>query len=71
MCVDVNIHWKNNNHHAHIMGTTRQIKENGKWGQKEKKVYKLDENGQKIAVLDADGKQKIELMGESYGREKL
>ena len=59
MCVDVNIHWKNNNHHAHIMGTTRQIKENGKWGQKEKKVYKLDENGQKIAVLDADGKQKI------------
>ena len=59
MCVDVNIHWKNNNHHAHIMGTTRQIKENGKWGQKEKKVYKLDKNGQKIAVLDADGKQKI------------
>lgn len=50
MCVDVNIHWKNNNHHAHIMGTTRQIKENGKWGQKEKKVYKLDENGQKIGA---------------------
>lgn len=25
MCVDVNIHWKNNNHHAHIMGTTRHI----------------------------------------------
>lgn len=59
MCVDVNIHWKDNNHHAHIMGTTRQIKENGKWGQKEKKIYKLDKDGQKIAVLDADGKQKI------------
>lgn len=59
MCVDVNIHWKDNNHHAHIMGTTRQIKENGKWGQKEKKIYKLDRDGQKIAVLDADGKQKI------------
>ena len=59
MCGDVNIHWKDNNHHAHIMGTTRQIKENGKWGQKEKKIYKLDKDGQKIAVLDADGKQKI------------
>ena len=34
MCVDVNIHWKNNNHHAHIMGTTRAIKENGGMGTK-------------------------------------
>lgn len=52
MCVDANIHWKDGNHHAHIMGTTRPIKENGEWGQKEKKAYKLDENGQKIPQID-------------------
>lgn len=50
MCVDANIHWKDGNHHAHIMGTTRPIKENGKWGQKEKKDYEFltDEKGKKV-----------------------
>lgn len=63
MCVDANIHWKNGNHHAHIMGTTRPIV-NGKWGQKEKKVYKLDENGQKIPQIDPKtGKQKVGARG--------
>ncbi|MCB5640438.1 MobA/MobL family protein, partial [Erysipelatoclostridium ramosum] len=42
MCVDANIHWKQGNHHAHILGTTRPITKNGTWGQKEKKRYKLD-----------------------------
>ena len=64
MCVDVNIHWKEGNHHAHIMGTTRPIKENGEWGQKEKKAYKLDENGQKIPQIDPQtGEQKIGARG--------
>lgn len=64
MCVDVNIHWKDGNHHAHIMGTTRPIKENGEWGQKEKKAYKLDENGQKIPQIDPKtGEQKIGARG--------
>ena len=64
MCVDVNIHWKEGNHHAHIMGTTRPIKENGEWGQKEKKAYKLDENGQKIPQIDPQtGEQKIGTRG--------
>lgn len=64
MCVDVNIHWKEGNHHAHIMGTTRPIKENGEWGQKEKKAYALDEQGQKIPQIDEKtGQQKIGARG--------
>lgn len=64
MCVDANIHWKDGNHHAHIMGTTRPIKENGEWGQKEKKAYKLDKNGQKIPQIDPKtGEQKIGARG--------
>lgn len=64
MCVDANIHWKDGNHHAHIMGTTRPIKKNGEWGQKEKKAYKLDENGQKIPQIDPKtGEQKIGARG--------
>lgn len=71
MCVDMAIHWKDGNHHAHIMGTTRPIKENGEWGQKEKKAYKLDENGQKIPQIDPNtGKQKVRVR-KGKGEEKL
>lgn len=71
MCVDMAIHWKDGNHHAHIMGTTRPIKENGEWGQKEKKAYKLDENGQKIPQIDpTTGKQKVRVR-KGKGEEKL
>lgn len=64
MCVDLSIHWKDGNHHAHIMGTTRPIDENGKWGQKEKKAYKLDADGNKVPVIDPKtGKQKIGARG--------
>ena len=64
MCADVNIHWKDGNHHVHIMATTRPIKDNGEWGQKEKKAYALDENGQKIPMIDpATGEQKIGARG--------
>lgn len=49
MCCDWSIHDKHDgNPHAHIMATVRSIKENGEWAAKCRKVYDLDENGQKI-----------------------
>lgn len=64
MCVDLAIHWKNGNHHAHIMGTTRPIDKDGKWAPKERKGYKLDAEGNKIPVIDPKtGKQKIGARG--------
>lgn len=61
MCADVAIHDKGDgNPHAHIMLTTRGIDLNGKWEQKEKKVYKLDEQGERLPIIDQKtGKQKI------------
>ena len=61
MCADWALHDKRDgNPHAHIMLTTRGIKENGKWDSKKKSVYKLDENGQKIPAIDKEtGQQKI------------
>lgn len=64
MCVDVSIHWKDGNHHAHILGTTRPIGKDGKWAAKERKGYKLDTKGNKIPVIDPKtGKQKIGARG--------
>lgn len=64
MCIDLAIHWKNGNHHAHIMGTTRPIGKDGKWAPKERKGYKLDAEGNKIPVIDPKtGKQKIGARG--------
>lgn len=65
MCADIALHDKGDgNPHAHIMLTTRPIDENGKWGAKEKKVYALDEKGEKIPVIDKEtGKQKIGARG--------
>lgn len=61
MCADFAIHDKGDgNPHAHIMLTTRGIKENGKWDTKEKKVLARDENGERIPVIDPKtGQQKI------------
>lgn len=71
MCVDYALHWKNGNHHAHIMLTTRQIDKNGEWAKyKEKKVYARDEQGNKIPLLDKDGKQKTKAR-KGKGVEKL
>ena len=59
MCVDAALHWKNENHHAHLMLTTRKIDKNGQWAEwKERKEYARDENGNKIPLLDKNGKQK-------------
>ena len=65
MCADWSLHDKGDgNPHAHIMLTTRPFKENGEWGAKEKKVYELDWNGERIPVLDPQtGEQKIGARG--------
>ncbi len=49
MCADFSIHdKKDGNPHAHIMLTIRPLKDNGTWGAKCRKVYDLDEHGQRI-----------------------
>lgn len=68
MCADVAIHEKkvdgkrvlHQNPHAHILLTTRAFKEDGTWAQKEKKAYALDENGERIPLIDpVTGLQKL------------
>ena len=76
MIVDFSIHVPDKgaeNPHCHMMCTTRPIKENGEWGEKEKKGYKLDKKGQKIPVIDPEtGKQKIGARGRKmWQREKI
>ena len=58
MCVDWAFHRKENNPHIHIMATVRGFNEDGSWAQMEKKVYALDEEGNKIPDLDENGIQK-------------
>ena len=49
MCADFAIHDKGTgNPHAHIMLTMRPILPDGRWGAKCRKVYDLDERGQRI-----------------------
>ena len=49
MCADINLHDKGvGNPHAHVILTMRSIDENGNWMAKQRKVYQLDENGNKI-----------------------
>ena len=61
MCADWALHDKGDgNPHAHIMLTMRGIKPDGSWAQKEKKIYALDEEGNRIPLIDpATGKQKL------------
>lgn len=51
MCADVCVHnpsREQKNIHAHIMLTMRPFNEDGTWGDKQKKEYVLDSNGNKI-----------------------
>ena len=49
MCADFALHDKcDGNPHAHILLTIRPLKEDGTWGAKCRKVYDLDEHGQRI-----------------------
>ena len=42
------------NPHFHVLCPIRPIKQDGKWGLKQRRVYELDEDGNRIR--DADGK---------------
>ena len=57
MCVDFAIHGKGDgNPHAHIMLTMRAMDERGKRLPKSKKVYDLDENGERIRLPSGNWK---------------
>ena len=57
MCVDFAIHDKGDgNPHAHVMLTMRAMDEHGKWLPKARKVYDLDENGERIRLPSGNWK---------------
>ena len=66
MCADWAIHDSENdrgqrNLHIHVLLTMRPLTENGEWGTKQKKIYDLDENGERIPVIDKKtGQQKVD-----------
>lgn len=60
MIADWAYHEKKGNHHLHIMCPVRGINPDGTWMQMEKTEYALDENGNKIPIIDSlTGEQKI------------
>ena len=57
MCCDFAIHDEGDgNPHAHILLTMRALDENGKWLPKARKVYDLDENGERIRLPSGNWK---------------
>ena len=68
MCVDWSLHDKGDgNPHAHIMATVRSITEDGKWAPKSRKVYDLDENGQRIfQKIDKSGRKQYKSHKDDY-----
>ena len=48
MCADFSFHDKEGNPHIHILLTVRPMKSSGEWDAKCRKVYDLDEQGQRI-----------------------
>ena len=66
MCADWAIHDSENdkgqrNLHIHVLLTMRPLTENGEWGAKTKKVYILDENGERVPLIDKKtGQQKVD-----------
>lgn len=57
MIADLSIHNKDpSNPHCHIMLTMRPIEQDGKWGAKSRKIYDLDENGQRIKLASGNWK---------------
>ena len=66
MCADWAIHDSENdkgqrNLHIHVLLTMRPLTENGEWGAKTKKVYVLDENGDRVPLIDKKtGQQKVD-----------
>lgn len=57
MCADIALHDKNDgNPHAHILLTMRPFNEDKRWGEKSKKEYILDENGEKVKLKNGNYK---------------
>ena len=57
MCCDFAIHDEGDgNPHAHILLTLRALDDNGKWLPKARKVYDLDENGERIRLPSGNWK---------------
>ena len=68
MCADWALHDKGDgNPHAHIMLTVRSIEPSGKWAPKSRKVYDLDENGERIfQKVDKTGRKQYKSHKEEY-----
>lgn len=68
MCADWSLHDKGDgNPHAHIMLTVRSIEPSGKWAPKSRKVYDLDENGERIfQKIDKTGRKQYKCHKEDY-----
>lgn len=68
MCADWALHDKGDgNPHAHIMLTTRSIEPDGKWAVKSRKVYDLDENGERIfQKINSLGRKQYKCHKEDY-----
>ena len=68
MCADWSLHDKGDgNPHAHIMTTMRSIDSDGQWAAKSRKVYDLDEKGEKIfQKIDKSGKRQYKSHKEDY-----
>lgn len=73
MIADYSIHDKNDgNPHVHILTTMRGIDDKGKWMSKQKKIYSLDESGNRIPIIDKKtGQQKISNGRRQWKREKF
>ena len=64
MIVDWSFHDKKGNPHVHGISPTRALKADGSWAPKRKQVYVLDENGDRVPVIDPKtGQQKIGAKG--------
>ena len=67
-CAFVAIHdgGHNQNFHAHILVANRPLNKNGEWSCKRKMAYALDNDGNRIPILDFNGFQKTD----SHGRKQ-
>lgn len=72
MVADVSIHRDNkSNPHFHVMLTVRPFERDGNWGAKAKKIYLLDEEGNKIKTASGSYKSRKENMTDWNSKEKL
>lgn len=59
MCINWSFHNKDGNPHVHFLCTSRTVNEDGSWSKtKVKTEYVLDENGNRVPLLNEDGTQK-------------